>query len=91
MDIEFDPAKDRTNSAKHGVSLRLAEGFDLDSALVAVDDSQQVQETRYHALGFIGDRLFSLIFTLRGERLRPISLRKATKQEMQRYAPERPR
>ncbi len=27
--IEFDPAKDKVNIAKHGVSLSLAEEFDL--------------------------------------------------------------
>ena len=38
MRIEFDPAKDEANRAKHGVSLALAESLDWDSALVWIDE-----------------------------------------------------
>ncbi len=38
MKIEFDPAKDRANAAKHGMSLVAAEGFDWDTALEREDD-----------------------------------------------------
>ena len=38
MQIEFDPAKDLINQAKHGVSLTLAAELDWDDALVWVDD-----------------------------------------------------
>jgi uncharacterized protein len=31
--IEFDPAKDEINRAKHGVSLAQANGFDWETAL----------------------------------------------------------
>jgi uncharacterized protein len=37
MDIEFDPVKDASNQAKHGVSLALAAELDWDAALVWVD------------------------------------------------------
>jgi uncharacterized DUF497 family protein len=39
MQIEFDPAKDASYQAKHGVSLALAEELDWEAALVWVDDS----------------------------------------------------
>ena len=38
MEIEFDPAKDRANAAKHGLSLLAAEGFDWNTALEREDD-----------------------------------------------------
>jgi uncharacterized protein len=38
MQIEFDPAKDAANLAKHGASLSLAGELDWDAALVWVDD-----------------------------------------------------
>ncbi|WP_459252136.1 BrnT family toxin [Paraburkholderia sediminicola] len=34
MPIEFDPVKDQTNQGKHGVSLAMAEAFEMDAALV---------------------------------------------------------
>ena len=37
MRIEFDPAKDLANQAKHGVSLILASELDWESALVWVE------------------------------------------------------
>jgi uncharacterized DUF497 family protein len=38
MQIEFDPAKDLLNQAKHGISLTLAAELDWDDALVWADD-----------------------------------------------------
>ncbi len=37
MRIEFDPAKDDTNQAKHGVPLSFAAELDWDAALVWID------------------------------------------------------
>ena len=38
MGIEFDPDKDAINQGKHGVTLALAEWFDMDTAMVTYDD-----------------------------------------------------
>ena len=38
MRLDFDPAKDAANLARHGVSLAMAAELDWDSALVWVDD-----------------------------------------------------
>lgn len=37
MRFEFDPAKDRVNHAKHGVSLSLAIELDWEAGLVWID------------------------------------------------------
>lgn len=42
------------------------------------------------ALGFIGDRLHVLVFTMRGQTLRVISLRRANERECARYAEAQP-
>lgn len=42
-------------------------------------------EARFIALGYIVDRLYSMVFTVRGDMLRVISLRKANKREVKRY------
>lgn len=50
MKIEFDPAKDAANKAKHGVSLALADELDWEAALVWVDDRFEYDELRMIAL-----------------------------------------
>ncbi|VVD78771.1 BrnT family toxin [Pandoraea fibrosis] len=88
MDIEFDPAKDQANRDKHGLSLALAEAFELDAALIEIDDRRDYNEERFVALGLIGDRVHVMVFTVRGEAIRVISLRKANRREVQRYDDE---
>ena len=50
MRIEFDPAKDAANLAKHGISLALAAELDWEAALVWVDDRFEYDELRLIAL-----------------------------------------
>ena len=85
MKIIFDPAKDKVNIAKHGLSLADAVQLAWDEAQVKVDDSQFYGEVREIAFAPIGDRLYCVIFTDRGKTRRVISLRKATKQEVKYY------
>ena len=87
MRIEFDPAKDRANAAKHGVSLRAAEEFDWDTALEREDDRFDYGEVRFVALGLLGDRLHVLVFTegSHEDAVRVISLRPAEKHETRYY------
>lgn len=85
MDIEFDPAKDAINQAQHGMSLADAGLLNWDAALISVDERKQYNEVRYIAYGPIGDRLHCLVFTVRGDALRAISLRKANSREQRDY------
>ena len=43
-------------------------------------------ETRYLAIGYIGDRLHAVVYTDRGDATRIISLRRANRQEEREYA-----
>ncbi len=88
MEIEFDPAKDAINRQKHGRSLADAERMDFDTAIYAPDDRYNYGEDRTQALGLIGGRLNMLVFTMRGDVLRAISLRKANPKEVKRYDEE---
>jgi len=87
MQIEFDPAKDRANADKHGMSLRAAVGFDWDTALEREDDRFDYGEARFVALGLIGDRVHVLVFTEGSDEdaVRAISLRLAEKHEVRFY------
>lgn len=82
MDIEFDPAKDAANRAKHGISLADFEGFDTDPTVVE-DNRFDYGETRYRAFGRIKGRGHCVIFTIRDGRYRLISFRRAHEEEMQ--------
>jgi len=87
VEIEFDPAKDAANIAKHGVSLQAAEGFDWDTAFEREDDRFDYGEVRFVGLGLIDDRLYVLIFAegSHDEAVRVISLRPAEKHEVRFY------
>ena len=86
MKITFDPAKDSVNIEKHGVSLAHAAGFEWDEAMTWPDQRHEYGEHREIGLGYIGDRLFTVVFVDRGEERRIISLRKANRREEKIYA-----
>ena len=85
MRIEFDPAKDAANLAKHGVSLALARELDWEAALVWVDDRFEYGELRIIALAPKTKILYYVAFVNRGEVRRIISLRRANRREVKRY------
>tara|TARA_R110002124_G_scaffold280902_1_gene454644 strand:- start:2815 stop:3078 length:264 start_codon:yes stop_codon:yes gene_type:complete len=85
MAIEFDPGKDAANIAKHGVSLSDAREMVLDEALIIADTRFDYGEERFNAYGLIGDTLHAMTFTLRGDDIRVISLRRARPKEVKRY------
>ncbi len=82
MAIEFDPDKDTANIAKHGVSLARAADLEI---LARVRDERFTAETRYRAYGLIDGEAYCLTYTLRGQNVRAISLRRAREREIRRY------
>jgi uncharacterized protein len=85
MDIEFDPVKDASNQAKHGVSLALAAELDWDAALVWVDARYEYNELRMIALAPESNVLYYVAFVDREEVRRIISLRRANRREVKYY------
>ena len=85
MNFEYDPAKDRINRARHGVSLAIAAELDWDSALVWVDDRFEYEELRMIALAPKTQTLYYVAFVDRGETRRVIGVRRATRREVKRY------
>lgn len=85
MRIEFDPAKDAANQAKHGVSLALAGELDWEAALVWIDDRFEYRELRLIALARKTEILYYVAFVDRGEARRIISLRRANRREVKYY------
>ena len=85
MRIEFDPAKDAANQAKHGVSLSLAVELDWEAALVWVDARFEYEELRMIALAPKTEILYYVAFVERGAARRIISLRRANRREVSHY------
>lgn len=85
MKYEWDDGKRKANLLKHGVDFQAASEFCWNGAKIEQDTRQDYQEKRYVALGFIEDRFHLLIFTVRNNAIRIISLRKANKREERKY------
>lgn len=85
MRIVFDPRKDESNSAKHGVSLALAAELDWEEALVWLDDRREYGEMRMVALVPQATILYYVAFVDRGTVRRVISLRRANRREVKHY------
>jgi len=85
MEYEWDDNKASSNLRNHGISFDSVVDFSWESAMVVEDDRNDYGERRFIAYGPIGNRLHCLVFTLRGEMIRVISLRKANRREVKRY------
>lgn len=85
MEITFDPAKSASNIAKHGVSLALATEIDWPEVMCKPDTRHDYREVREIGFGVIGDRLYCVVFTQRGDTIHVISLRKANSREVKHY------
>jgi len=87
--FEWDEAKAAQNLAERGLHFSDASRFDWTSAQVFLDDRQDYTEERFIARGFLDGQLHILVYVLRNDRLRVISLRRANARECKRYAQER--
>jgi uncharacterized protein len=87
--FEWDPAKDRSNRKKHGVSFDEAKTVFFDEgALVASDPEHSDEEDRFLIIGFsIRLRVLLVCFCERedGGLIRIISARRATRKEQRDY------
>ncbi|MBZ9739328.1 MULTISPECIES: BrnT family toxin [unclassified Mesorhizobium] len=85
MLFEWDETKARTNRAKHGVDFVIAPSFDFANAPVRLDDSEDFGEDRLVAIGLIEAGVYVMVYVERGDAVRVVSLRKATRQEIMDY------
>jgi hypothetical protein len=84
MEFEYDPEKSRKNAAKHGIDLDAGQALWEDSGLLVLP-SRYPEESRYLAIGRIGDLHWTAVFTERGERVRLISIRRSRHEERDLY------
>jgi uncharacterized DUF497 family protein len=83
--IEFDPTKDASNRAKHGLSLALAIELEWDTALVWRDARRDYGEARMVALAPRRAVVYCVVYVERLDTMRVISLRRANRRETLHY------
>lgn len=86
MNFEYDPPKAKRNQQKHGVSFADAEMVFFDPLAIHDIDPDSIAEERFIAVGRGNSGLLLVVvYTLRGQIIRLISARRATKQEIKTY------
>ena len=86
--FEWDKNKDRQNQEKHGVSFSDTFAvFEDPNALTIQDDEHE--EERFVTIGMdCFGRVLVVVYTWRGDNIRIISARKATRPEVKQYESE---
>ena len=85
-EFEFDPTKARANLRKHGGDFSHAEQALRDPGGVTIEDPDAKGEQRFASVGMDAlGRILVVIHTPRGDRVRIISARKASRGEMEDY------
>lgn len=87
MEVDFDGAKAASNLRKHGISFEEATSCLFDPQALVREDIHALGENRLVLLGMsVRGRLLVVVYTVRGEVVRLISARRATRNEGTHYA-----
>jgi len=84
------PQKNRTNRLKHKIDFESAKRLWEDPDRIEIRAPHPI-ENRYILIGKMGECLWSAVYTLRGEAVRIISVRRSKKQEIKLYEQEKTR
>ena len=85
MVYEWDELKNAGNVRKHGVGFASVDHFDWENAVFLPDDRFDYGEERTRAFGRIDGQPHCLVFVLRSQNVRIISLRPMHEKEVKRY------
>ena len=84
MAFEFDETKSAANLEKHGIDFQAAQGLWLDREGMEVPARSEA-EPRLKLVARFRDKIWTAIFTQRGDNVRIISVRRARAQEEEAY------
>jgi uncharacterized DUF497 family protein len=84
INFEFDPAKSAANLKKHGIDFIGAQALWGDPDRLEIS-ARSLDEPRTQIIGRIGDAVWSAFITMRGNRIRIISVRRARDEEKAAY------
>jgi uncharacterized DUF497 family protein len=90
VEFEWDEPKALANYRKHGVDFADAVSVLEDALAVTIEDDEVPGEERYVTIGTdLLERVLVLVYTWRGDRIRLISARKASRRERRAYGLQR--
>ncbi len=81
LEFEFDEKKSTSNLTKHGIDFRDGQALWNDSNLIKIE-AKTKDGPRFISIGKINDAHWSAVTTIRGRRVRIISIRRARKSEV---------
>jgi hypothetical protein len=84
MQFEFDPQKSTLNKTKHGIDFISAQQLWEDSNRIVVP-ARTSDEPRYLLIGKLDAKHWSAVLTVRGEKIRIISVRRSRPEEIEIY------
>ena len=86
MPSTFDPTKDAANRKRHGISLTEGDGVLNDPLALTIEDSSAQGEQRFISIGMnVFGLLRVVVYALRRDDARIISVRKAEPKEIRAY------
>ncbi len=85
MEFEWDKQKNIINREKHGIDFLDAESVFLSKRLSIEDSRKEYGEKRIITVGRIGNIVSVVVYTMRNEKIRIISARRANERERRRY------
>ena len=85
MQFSCDPHKSRANFFKHGIVLEFAQHLVWAKEVVWQDVRYHYNEVRMSGLVPLEGKIYAVVYVLRAESTRMISLRKANNREIQLY------
>lgn len=85
MDFEWDNEKNNTNVVKHGIDFEFAKEIFSGIWLLKPDDRRNYGENRFIALGMLEEFVLLAVYTIRKQKIRLISVRRANTEERRIY------
>ena len=85
MQFSCDPHKSRANFFKHGIVLEFAQHLEWAKEVVWQHVRYHYNEVRMSGLVPLEGKIYAVVYVLRAESTRMISLRKANNREIQLY------
>ena len=88
MRFEWDPLKSATNNTKHGMDFETARDLWRDDNRVEIHVPYPDEE-RFIIVGKLNNKHWTAIYTMRGPKIRIISVRRSREKEVQLYDNEK--
>ncbi|MEA2029315.1 MAG: BrnT family toxin [Campylobacterota bacterium] len=85
MKFEYDKHKSQSNKAKHGIDFEEAKELWHNQSAIVAYEKTILEEDRFSIVGYIANKCYTGIFTLRDLNIRIISVRRCRKNEQKRY------